>query len=129
MLDGAAEEGQEGKDVCYRGRLGSAYQADICSEAEAGGETEDRSTRVAVADLWKETRLGEPGGEAWEAGIGRTRRRRNRGNAGDTEGEGRAGGVGKRGRQGEEGGEEEGGGERQDRKMERQWRKRNRGDG
>jgi hypothetical protein len=132
VLDGAAEEGrsgQEGKDVCYRGRLGSAYQADICSEAEAGGETEDRSTRVAVADLWKETRLGEPGGEAWEAGIGRTRRRRNRGNAGDTEGEGRAGAVGKRGRQGEEGSEEEGGGKRQDRKMERQWRKRNRGDG
>ena len=58
-----------------------------------------------------------------------TRRRRNRGNAGDTEGEGRAGAVGKRGRQGEEGGEEEGGGKRQDRKMERQWRKRNRGDG
>ena len=88
-----------------------------------------RSTRVAVADLWKETRLGEPGGEAWEAGIGRTRRRRNRGNVGDTEGEGRAGAVGKRGRQGEEGSEEEGGGKRQDRKMERQWRKRNRGDG
>ena len=56
--------------MCYRGRLGSAYQADICSEAEAGGETEDRSTRVSVADLWKETRLGEPGGEAWEAGMG-----------------------------------------------------------
>ena len=44
----------DNRDVCYRGRLGSAYQADICSEAEVGGEAEDRSTRVAVADLWKE---------------------------------------------------------------------------
>ena len=41
--------------------------------------------------------------------LGGTRRRRDRGNAEDTEGEGRAGVVGKRGRQGEEGGEEEGG--------------------
>ena len=74
--NGGHDERQRGwvegdsRDVCYRGRLGSAYQADICSEAEVGGEAEDRSTRVAVADLWKETRLGEPGGEAWEAGMG-----------------------------------------------------------
>ena len=56
----------------------------------------------------EEGRSGQAGREV--IGEGGTRRRRNRGNAGDTEGEGRAGVVGKRGRQGDEGGEDEGGG-------------------
>ena len=78
--DGGHDERRRGwvegdsRDVCYRGRLGSAYQADVGSEAEVGGEAEDGSTRVMVADLWKETRLGEPRGEVWEAGVGIGRR-------------------------------------------------------
>ena len=78
--DGAHDERRRGlvegdsRDVCYRGRLGSAYQADVGVEAEVGGEAEDGSTRVMVADLWKETRLGEPRGEVWEAGVGIGRR-------------------------------------------------------
>ena len=96
---------------------------------QVGGRAgESRGACTAALDgVAEEGRSGQAGREV--IGGGGTRRRRNRGNAGDTEGEGRAGMVGKRGRQGEEGGEEEGGGKRQDRKMERQWRKRNRGDG
>ena len=135
-------------DVCPAGRRAWAYLAALApgllrgSEAaivasgtvnqrtgdqEGGRAGESRGACTAALDgVAEEGRSGQAGREV--IGGGGTRRRRNRGNAGDTEGEGRAGAVGKRGRQGEEGGEE-GGGKRQDRKMERQWRKRNRGDG
>ena len=50
-------EGDE-RDEIYRGRLGRAYQVEV----EEGGreDTVDGAVQLSVADLWRETRIGEP---------------------------------------------------------------------
>ena len=59
-------EGDE-RVVVYRGRIGTAYQAEIEVEGGEREGKEDRAVLLSARDLWNETRLGEPtAGGIWD---------------------------------------------------------------